>query len=512
MLVRRLLVVFGLCWSAAATLPAQLPPLTVPRGLLRLDFGGRFDNWSRRFLDGTRQDAAGDFIRSSVTGAFFAPLALDEAELRRVTGVQAISLSLGASSSSMLVNVGTASIGAAYGVTSRLTLFGTVPIVRVRVQNRFDLDTTQASAGFNPAHPLFGDPALSGQAALFVGQLGTALGTIAANLEAGVYDGDPARRALAEQTLAQGTEMERLFLDATFLPLEGSAGAASVATPVEELRAAINGLSVSGFTAAPVFPEARITGPGFESFATRTGGPIEADPFQPPILQYLGDIEVGAAYAWLDRRPEGGMGIRSVIQAIVRLRTGQLDDPAGIFDLPTGDRQPDVQGDLVTDFMAGGVGARVTARYVYQLPGRLSRRITPPDQPIAPVAFTAALERDPGEIIELGVEPYLRIAPTLALTAGFRRWSKGADKFSYVRNQPPIEGVSPETLAIGTRENGMVASAGLSYVHGGRRKDGSIGLPMDVALRFEQVIGSSLGRVPVRQTLAVQLRLYRKLF
>jgi hypothetical protein len=35
---------------------------------------------------------------------------------------------------------------------------------------------------------------------------------------------------------------------------------------------------------------------------------------------------------------------------------------------------------------------------------------------------------------------------------------------------------------------------------------------MDAAVRWERVIGSSLGRVPERHTVGVQLRFYRKLF
>ncbi len=201
-----------------------------------------------------------------------------------------------------------------------------------------------------------------------------------------------------------------------------------------------------------------------------------------------------------------------MIQGTVRLRTGRLDMPQNFFDRSTGDRQSDLQADLVTDVFKGGIGARLTARYVQQLPGRVTSRITPPDQPIAPASATAELERDPGEIVELGIEPFIRIAPTLALVAGVRRWSKGADSYTYTRSQPPIEGLSPDLLAIGSRENATLLSASLSFAHPGIRKDGTIGLPMDAALRWEWVIGSSLGRVPQRHTVAVQLRLYRKLF
>jgi hypothetical protein len=513
---RHLSLLLPLCCLAITSLPAQLQPITVPRGLVRLEFGGRFDYWDRRYLDGTRQDAAGDFIRSPFDGAFLPALAADEAALRRVTGVPAISLSLGASTGSMLVNVGTGNIGAAYGLGSRLTLFGNVPIVRVRVQNVFALDSTEATAGFNPAHPVFGDPSLGGPTATFLNQLDAALGTVAANLAAGAYDADPARKALAQQTLTQGstlqTDLKALLLGATFLPLAGTAGATAITAPIESLRASLTTLTGPGFDAVPAFPTSRLSGAAFEGFATNPEGPIASSPFQAPILQYLGDVELGAAFAWLERRPATGLGLRSVIQGTVRLRTGRLDLPQNFFDRATGDRQSDLQADLVTDVFKGGLGARITARYVHQLPGRVTSRITSPDQPIAPAGATAELERDPGEIVELGIEPFIRIAPTLALLGGVRRWSKGADSYAYTRSQAPIEGLSPDLLALGSKENATLLSASLSFAHDGIRKDGTTGLPMDAAVRWELVIGSSLGRVPERHTVAVQLRLYRKLF
>jgi hypothetical protein len=143
----------------ASPLAAQLAPIGVPKGLMRLDFGGRFDNWDQRFVDGVKQDAGSDFAFNPFDGRFLVPLDSALAALKRATGVQTLTLSLGRTSSSRLVNVGTASIGAAYGITSRLSIFGTVPIVRVRVQNRFDIDTAGATAGLNPANPDFGTPA-----------------------------------------------------------------------------------------------------------------------------------------------------------------------------------------------------------------------------------------------------------------------------------------------------------------------------------------------------------------
>jgi hypothetical protein len=503
----------------AAPLGAQLAPLTVPKGLLRLDFGGRFDNWDRRYIDGVKLDAGSDAAYNPFDGRFLVPLDSAQAALRRITGVAALGLSLGRTSASMLVNVGTGSIGAGYGLTSRLTIFGTVPIVRVRVQNRFDIDTVGATAGINPANPTFGTVAGAGQTSGFLAELQAALTLISARLTSGAFDANPSRKALAQQILSAGTPLNTNLRDflpaAAFLPVAGSTAAGALTAPIESLRGSIQTLAEPGVSlgSSPALPTLGPTSSEFEGFATNPLGPLQSRAFSPAVLQYIGDIEVGAAFAWLDHRPKaGGFALRSVLVGTVRLRTGQFDRADSFFDLGTGDRQPDVQGDLVTDLARGGLGARLTARYVLQLSGRQERRLSPPEHPFALASTLAAVEWNPGEIVEGSVEPFLRIAPTLALSAGVRYRSKGADRYSYVRNQTPIEGTSPDVLAIGSKQNLTTLYAGLNFSHDGARRDGTRGLPMEAWLRWETVAASSAGRVPASQTVSLMLRFYRRGF
>lgn len=513
---RSALLVGTLLAAASPRLAAQLPPLTVPKGLLRVELGGRFDNWDKMYIGGVKQDAAGDFIRDPVTSAWLPGLAATEAGLRKVTGMQAISLSLGKSSANMLVNVGTESLGLAYGVTRRLTLFGHVPLVRVRVQNVISLDSTDATAGFNPGHPVFGTPEGATQANGFLEQLGGTLGTLTTQLASGAYDNDPARKALAEAALVRGVELEadlnELLSESAFLPLLGSPAAAALLNSLDSLRNRLTAVNITGFVSSPPLPTHGIPLSGLADYATNENGPVAVQPFEPPIIRAIGDIEVGAAFAWLDHRPPNGFAVRSVLTGTVRLRTGKLDEPDALLDLPTGDRQPDIQGDLVTDLGVGRLGARVTARYVLQLPGRQARRVTPPDQPIALAATLAAVERNPGEIVEGALEPYVRIAPYFSVVAGIRHWAKGADRYQYIPNQDPIAGTSIDVLAQGSKENGTALSLALSLAHSGMRSNGRQGMPVDAQLRGEIVVGSSLGRVPVKQSVSLMLRLYRKIF
>jgi hypothetical protein len=377
----------------------------------------------------------------------------------------------------------------------------------VRVQEVFSVDSTTATAGFNPAHPVFG----SGTSG-FLTQLQIALGALNTRIENGTYTGNTL--ALAQVVFAKGGKIAELLSSSPFLPLSGTPAATALLSSVDSLRVRLRDtLGIDLFSPSPDFPTAGIPASGLEDFATNANGPIMAQPFTPPVLRAIGDIEVGAGFAWLDHRSAASRWlVHSVLQGTVRLRTGRLDRPDALFDLGTGERQPDVQGDLVTDVGHGRLGARVTARYVLQLPGRQERRLSPPDQPIAPATTLAAVERDPGEIVEGILEPYLRIAPHFAVVGGVRHWRKGIDKYKYVLHQDSIPGTTPDVLALGSKENGTVLSAALSFVHDGSRADGKRRMPLDATLRGELVVGSGEGRVPVRQSLSFMLRLYRKVF
>jgi hypothetical protein len=511
------LLAIALLLAAATPAAAQLPALGVPRGKLRVEFSGRFQDWTQRYRDGTKEDAAADFIRGSADAAWLPALTETEAVLGRIVGAPAPGLSLGRSESTLLASAGAGGIGLAFGLTSRITVFGNVPFVRMRVQQTLGLDSTTANLGLNPAHPAFGTPEGRAQAVQLLSELSGVLATLGTRLQSGDYDADPALKALAEATLARGTTM-RSDLDALFgessgspfLPVVGSTAAMTLAGAIDQLRATLEtSLQVPGFTAAAPLPVQRVSGAEFLSVVTAAGGPFAFRPLPSPVIMAAGDVELGASFTWLERRSPTGRGLRSVFQGTVRLPTGYLARHDELLALSSGDRQLDLQGDLVTDVEAGRIGARLTGRYVYQRPGRIDRRARDPDQPIAVAGLLTQLVRDPGEIIEGMVEPYVRIAPTLALVGGARLWSKSEDQWSYAPGTAGIPGVDPQVLGRGSRERAMALSAGVSFVHSGLRRDGTLGLPMEAGLRYEWVAASSAGRVAATRAISILLRFYR---
>jgi hypothetical protein len=517
MLPRPGFLTLALLLVAVAPATAQLPALGVPRGKLRVELTGRFQDWSQRFRDGTREDAAADFIRSNADATWLPTLSETEAVLARIAGGPVPGLSLGRSDATLLASAGAGGIGLAFGITSRITVFGNLPFVRMRVQQTLGLDSTTANLGLNPAHPAFGTDAGRAQAVQLLNELSAVLATLGLRLQSGDYDTDPALKALAEATLARGTAM-RMDLDALFgelsgspfLPVVGTPAAATLAGAIDELRATLEtNLQVPGFTAAAPLPVQRVSGAEFLGVVTAAGGPFAFRPLPSPIIMATGDAELGASFTWLERRSATGRVLRSVFQGTVRLPTGYLARSDELLALSSGDRQLDLQGDLVTDIEAGGFGARLTGRYVYQRPGRIDTRVRAPDQPIAPSGRLTQLVRDPGEIIEGMVEPYVRIAPSLALVGGARLWSKGEDRWTYAPGSAGLPGVDPQLLGRGSRERAVALSAGVSFVHSGVRRDGTRGQPMEAGLRYEWVAASSAGRVAATRGISILLRFYR---
>jgi hypothetical protein len=481
---------------------------------------GQFDIWDWRWNDGSREEDAAPFNRSIMDRRFIPTLGAAEDRVRRITDRSDLTLSLGRSTSSRLVNLGTSGFGGAFGLTRFLTIHGMVPLVAVKVQPRVLIDSTGATAAFNGASAVFGTSVGAAAASSFLGTLRAAIMRLGSNLTGGTYDSDPVKKALAQETLAraEALELELVALltgpEADFVPRTGSPAGVALQAVITELKTILAQLDVTQFTGTLPLGGTPWGYADFEDYLTNLDGPIAAFGVDVPTLSYVGDIEVGAALALIDRFPSTriGAGLRAVLDATVRLRTAQLDSPDRFFDVPTGDRQPDLDVSLTTDVGFGRFGARLAGGYNLQLPGNQNRRIAAPDQPIAVKTSLAGVRRDPGDVIRLSGHPFFRLAPYLSLYAGVDYWTKQADQFSYAAGQPPLSGFDPAVLGQGSESNAFTLSAGLSYSHAGLSKRGLLGLPMDASFRYQRIVRSTRGLVSDINTVRVDLRFYTRIF
>jgi hypothetical protein len=496
----------------------QLAPLTVPKGLTRVEGFWGFATWDRRFHDGRDEPLAQDFIRDTLGSNFFPALTPADELLRRVTGIATARLNLGATSATQLVTVGSAGIGLAYGLTSRITVFGRVPIHRVRVRASLSVDSTTSGAGLNPADPVFGNGAGVAQSGIFFAQFELALAQLQQNLDAGQYNSDPALRALAQQTLADGRALrddlhQLIFSVGTaspFLPTASSAEGTALLGRIAQLQTTLSGpLGITGFTGSPALPAQRLSSEDLSGFLTNPDGPV-AGILDSPILWRIGDMEAGVAFLLIEtlNEAERRSGIRVAGQGLVRFYTGQLDRPEAFFDVGTGDFQPDVDLSLLADAVLPWGGARFEAGYNLQLARAIRRRIAPPSVPTPYAATEAAVSRNPGDVLSLGVTPFLRLAPTFALRGGVHYSRRTQDRIVLLAGQQLPPGLEPSVLAEDSEASWVQWSAGISYrsplrVVAGRRR-----MPLDAGVTLSGVAAGSGGRVSKSLTVGGFLRLY----
>ncbi|MFI5236199.1 MAG: hypothetical protein ACHQXA_10845, partial [Gemmatimonadales bacterium] len=379
---------------------AQLAPIGVPRGLIRLDLGGGFTSADSRYFRGIEQDLGADWSGTLNTTALPA-LAGAEQEIRQLTGNGRYRLSLGQASVATTYQVGRINLGMSYGITRALTIFGNIPIVRVRTQAAMRQDSASANAGYNPADPIFGVSGGAAQATAFFSAFGTALTTLSTKIANGDYNGDPAQLALANQTLTAGTALRdglQSLNTSPVLPVAASAEGTQILGLIGSLQNTLSSsLGVAGFTGAIALPSTRFDASDYLNLLTNPSGPVGGILVDGLVRNRMGDAELGTTLTLLDRWHEDGRpGIRVAASALVRLPTGLVPQPGVFFDRGTGDGQTDVEFRLTADLTRGAFGARISADYNDQLPGTVTREVLAPSMPLAWFAPVAPMRWDPG--------------------------------------------------------------------------------------------------------------------
>ncbi|HTK55290.1 MAG TPA: hypothetical protein VL295_00585 [Gemmatimonadales bacterium] len=480
---------------------AQMPAIGVPKGHLRVELGGEFAT--------VNGGSTADAWNADVGAAFLPQLAGAESRIRSITGNASYRLSAGRSSVTASSQVGRGNIHAALGLTRRITLFGTLPFVRTRAQTRLAFDSVGSGAGLNPADPLTG-----GNAAVmdsFFTEFQAALNTLATKIANGDYNGNPSQLALANQTVAAGNAMiadfNAIYLDpataSPFVPTATSGAGIAMLNAVNGIQANFTALSVAGFDADPKFAAHRLTPTEYADFLNDPDGHVRMTFRGNQILQRPGDAELGLVYTVVDRP-----ALRVAATGLVRLPTGLMDRSENFFDIGTGDGQTDVEGRLTADLAHGAIGARLTFGYNDQLASTLTRRVGSPAFPVAYFDQVASVSRDLGNEMTIGVEPFVRLAPGFALTAGVIRWSHGADEVTYA--EPFLATGPASVLAEDTKRSATMFQTGLTYSSfaGILGKGG----PIEARWAYRSVISTSGGQVDKTKTMWFQFRAYYKLW
>jgi len=375
--LRRILrqsAILVLCF--APPLSAQLAPVGAPKGTLRFTIGGTFESGDRRLFEGRGEDFLADFGSPALGSDRFAFLRAADSVIGQVIGQPSYKINLGALRANGLLTVGTGTIGAALGVTRKLTLFANVPFVTIQVKARLREDSSTADAGFNPAHPTLGTAADQTAANTFFSNFQAALDNLDARISSGAYAGNPALLNLATEIAQRGAQIRSGLASITnassaspFLPTASSTTGIAVANVIRALQDTLaNRLGVSSpFTDAPVLAASRLGQGDVTGFVSNPAGPIDAMPLVGAKLSRMGDMDVGAVYTLVDRFDRIGHrpgGFRLAAQGLLRLPTGLRDNPDNLLQLGTGNGRYELGASGTADFGSGLWGARLNGGYL----------------------------------------------------------------------------------------------------------------------------------------------------
>jgi hypothetical protein len=496
------------CWFAPLRVGAQLPPIGVPRGLVRLELDGALETFDRRFRQGHLEPYGAD-LSSPALGSDRIPILADvDARIGRIIGNSSYRINLGALSTDAHADVGTGFLGLSLGLTGPITIFGRIPLVRTRVQSAMRLASAGADGGPNPGGVT--------QAAFF-SQFDAALTTLSNKLAAGDYDANPGQKALAQATLTDGTAVRTdlfgLLADpataSEVIPTAPSPAGAAVDARIAALQTTLTSLNVPGFTLTPALPAAPLTQPELDQFLTAPAGPIALRLGQSKIT-FRGDAEAGASLTLVDRwdRARRRGGLRAAVSGLVRFPTGRRARTDRPLDIGTGDGQTDIQVDVVTDIGAGPLGARLSGTYVRQLPANILARVTRPSQPFAGPNRLTLVRWDPGDIVSIGVRPFYRLARTIALQAGVEHWLRSTDHYSYPSPADSLPNIDPNIMAEESKANATMLSVGITYSNPGGTTRGGKGLPVDASWAYERILRAGGGRVPDTHRVTARFRVY----
>ena len=502
------------------------------RGMLRVTFDPRIMTWNDEFTDAGRRRLGFGLTGDTVGSRYIPELARLEQNVQAVTGnlvpgiqpqlvghgdraalLPRFVASLGAGLLSVRQERRTYPITAELGVTNRLSVSLTVPIVRVATRSALQLSTTGANLGLNPRLTV---PGADAAYLAFFNQFDTTLARLDQNIAAGQYGCGTNPSCAARDSSAYWHAVYDALRGITygvgnpgspFMPLHGSGAGQGIDTTVARIRRDMAAtFLVSGFDTTFLLPTDTVSGASLQAVLldSATGFGYNFIPFHRNFRYGLGDVELAAKYRLL-----AGSHYAAALKALVRLPTGARDSADALLIQTIGDHQTDLEGQLTQELTAGPLWLNVAVRAAVQRPGMRVRRVAPPDAFLVPAAATASLRWDPGDYVGVDVAPLLRLAPEFAVgvTAGY--WTKQRDRYAFQSPQ--------DSVALASRLGAPIAASVLDEGTSERRL--RLGFAMtyhsptvEGGFSIEQTVSGVGGFVPGATVYRLVLRTSRKLF
>jgi hypothetical protein len=500
---------------------AQLPdPYLIPRGALRVAFDPQWLSYAELFDAAGTRIPLGAYFSADSLGANLLPTAdAAEAAVRSITADAAFRFNAGRLQTRMDADIRRFPFSFAVGLSSRLTVTATVPLVVTRVKSTSSLDTTGADAGWNPASSRGSSAARDSLVALLA-ELEAAGASLDAAIAGGSF-GCPSS-ATCDEARALSLRIATLTADlraltgipglATgdgttpappFAPLAASAAGQAIRQAIADVSTALQTLGQTGIAGTMPLPthgvesdavDVVLQGSDF-GYAAASLNPVET-----VKLSGLGDVELGLRYGLAT-----GQTFRAVAGVLVRLPTGKKqDDPANFVDLAPADGQLDVGVSLEGAFEPGSrVGLWFAGAYTAQFGDRLTKRVARVDRPLAPAATETVVDRNLGDQWRASVHPALRVASGFRVFVSAAYARKGADAYT-------VGGATVADLEALTSMEIWTFGGGVWYRLERNRRGPS--LPIEAGLVYDKAVYGSGGAAPRSGRMTLSLRFFYNLW
>ncbi len=516
---RLLVITVGLALAAGPSiLSAQYPhAFVLPAGALRLSFEPELTTYDERFgPDGEIEPLGLDLSPDSAGPNFLVTLLAPQLAVQSIIGDATYQMTAGAVRTRLDADVRRFPFSLALGLTNRLTFTATIPIVTTRMQVDLTVDGTDANLGWNQTVPEAANAGGFAQVELLLSELEAAAASVDAQIAAGAF-GCPTSaqcdqaRDLVSRTRALRTDVIALTgvlaTDGStppFAPLATSAAGQAILGVITAIAAELASFGAPAITASLPLPDMPVTADDINTVLTSGTFGYNAFPLAfAKLRNNLGDAEVGLRLGVLQ-----APNARATLSTTVRLPTGTLDSPAHFVDLGSGDKQLDVIGGLEIALEPGSaVGLALTGSYTLQLPHQLTRRVTIPERPIAVEAAETVVDRDLGDILELGVYPTIRLSRAFRVYLSGHYYKKFADKVSAAGTLPPFPGSEPVTALEQETAMELLSIGGGIYFRADEDRRGPR-LPIEAGIDYRTAFDGKGGLTPRPTRLNFYLRLY----
>src|SRR6266513_194778 len=454
---RLLLLALGPALTGGATIAAQAVERSdVPgRGMLRVTFDPRIVGWDAQFVNGARLPLGLPLTGDTVGAAAIPVVARLEQDVRVASGVPGFIANLGRSLLNVRQERRTTPITAELGLSDRLSVSLSVPLVRVATRARLQISGTGANLGLNPLlQGVANSGALYGA---FFAQFDTSLAHLDANIAGGAYGCPPSRQCGAQAFLDSARGVRTALYELVH-------GAGQTGSPFMPLDSSDGGRGIVQFVSyLQTRDSAAFNVTGFRDSFLLAHDTLNADFVAGAIV----DSAYGFGYRGIPYRNSFRLGL-------------------------------------------GGMWLNIAVRGATQRPGTRVRRVAPFGAMLVPFAATTTLAWDPGDYAGVDVAPLYRFSPRFAAGVTASYWIKQADRYTFRSAQDSLDLAArlgaPTSAALldeGTAERRLRFGVAVTYV----------GPSLEGRFSIEQTVsGGTAGVTPAAPVYRIVLRTSRKLF